>query len=90
MSSVWDKLKTIRTCPFCGERPTIAIMQWPLGTDEFVWTVQCTHCGASGPNLPTQHEAVDAWEAGKWAHCESWDRRVKDTKQTELFQQNIG
>lgn len=80
MSTIWNRLKTAKACSYCASRPTIAIVPWPLDSDEYLWTVQCTHCGSHGPNLPTQHEALDAWESGKWEHSETWDRLAESAR----------
>jgi len=71
----------IKPCGFCGHLPTPAIMRWPRGQpiDEpctHAWTMQCTHCGASGPTMPTEEEAERAWQTSYWP-SESWDCRVE-------------
>lgn len=63
----------MKLCDFCQHEPTPAIMHWPRGSTDVVWTVKCTHCGANGPMHRIMEQAIEMWNRGEWVFDGDWD-----------------
>lgn len=69
--------KYIKPCPFCGswehpQQPIVSIIRWPRGSSLYRFCVACCVCGAHGPIMPTEQDAVDAYMTG-YKESENWD-----------------
>ena len=65
-------------CPYCGSgkhprQPVVSIIQWPRQSGKYRWCVTCCVCGAHGPIMPTEQEAVDVFIRGKYEEAVKWD-----------------
>lgn len=85
MTQLTIAFESAKPCPYCGKNPTPAIMPWPRGQSvdaprTHAWKMQCTFCGASGPTMTTENEALNAWQTS-YTPKESWDCRVEQAIQ---------
>lgn len=49
----------LKPCPFCGHKEVIVYHDYWDAVE--YWMVECAKCSGSGPNTPTEKEAIDAW-----------------------------
>ena len=49
--------ETLKRCPFCANAPQLDAVR---GVTE-KWWVECLDCSGGGPSLPSEREAVRAW-----------------------------
>ena len=66
-----------KSCSYCGSKngnpPTPAILQWPRKSGKYRWTVTCCDCGAHGPIMPTEDQAVAVYQSGVYQELVNWN-----------------
>jgi Lar family restriction alleviation protein len=55
---------SLKECPFCGETSTLSVNS----ISKFDHSVECSHCGAIGPEEDSAEFAVKAWNEGTPRH----------------------
>lgn len=51
----------MRECPFCGEKIHGDMSVHKLGRIDYVYSIKCEKCSASGPERFTQEGAIESW-----------------------------
>lgn len=53
-------MMTINNCPFCEDGNSSPEIQHHIDDDLTRWVI-CPKCSSEGPELPTEQEAIEAW-----------------------------
>lgn len=65
-------------CPYCGacehpRQPIVSITEWPRKSGKYRWCVTCCVCGAHGPIMPTEEQAINVFVLGKYEESVNWN-----------------